>query len=255
VAKLNQIIAVLNGNTGRKTVCQKAVTAVYQTLQKTASFVGLARAYRPLTEDGEKFPAENKIVAANVPDLLQQARAAWTVLFDTVATQDVANTLARADVVVDDVVIVSGVPVTHLMFLEKQLTDIHTALQAIPTLSDELQWQFSANSNCWETVPTDTAKVKKVEKPMILYEATKEHPAQVKITTDDIITGYWSTKHLCGAMPKQEKVKLLARILELLDGVRKAREQANEMQVTDVKFGDAIFDYVLEGNMPSVAKS
>ena len=246
--KLNQIIAVLNGNTGRKTVCQKAVTAVYQTLQKTASFVGIARAYQPCTEDGEKFPPESKVVAANVTDLLQQARVAWTDLFDTVATQDVANTMAKADVVVDGVAIISAVPVTHLMFLEKQLTDIHTALQAIPVLSDEQTWVFSEQSNCYVTAPTETAKIKKIEKPMVMYEATKEHPAQVKITTDDIITGYWSTKHLCGAMPKQEKAKLLARILKLLDGVRKAREDANNMQVTDVKYGDAIFDYVLEGN-------
>jgi hypothetical protein len=92
---------------------------------------------------------------------------------------------------------------------------------------------------------------KKIEKPLVLYDATKEHPAQVKLTTEDVISGYWRTTHLCGAMPKQDKAKLLVRILKLLDGVRKARELANEMTVTDVKVGEAIFDYVLDGNIPS----
>ena len=217
MTRLNQIIAILNGNTGRKAICQKAVTAVYQTLQKQASFVGIARAYRPLTEDGEKFPSETKAVAASVSDLLESARGSWTSMFDTVATQDVANTTAKADVCVDDVVILTGVPVTYLMFLEKQLTDIHTALQAIPTLSDELEWAWSKNSNCWVTNPTETAKIKKIEKPMVLYEATKEHAAQVKMTTDDIITGYWRTTHMCSSMPKQDKAMLLVRILALLE--------------------------------------
>jgi GAF domain-containing protein len=251
MTKLNQIIAVLNGNTGRKAVCQKAVTAVYQTLQKPAAFAGIARSYRPLQDDGEKFPPENKAVAAYVVDLLNEARQSWTTLFDTVATQDAANTIARADVCVDGSAVLKDVPVTNLMFLEKQLTDIHTALQAIPTLSDEHEWVWSDNSRCYVTSPSDTGKVKKVDKVLVLYAATKEHPAQVKVTTDDVLAGYWTTILQSGAMPKQRKVELLARILRLLDGVRKAREQANEMTITDVSVGDAIFDYVLNGNMPS----
>jgi hypothetical protein len=252
-AKLNQLVAILNGNTGRKAVCQKAVTAVYQTLQKPALFSGLARVYKPKDDEGERFPPENKPVTANVYDLLQQARASWTSLFDTVATQDAANTEARADVKVDDVTIVAAVPVTHLMFLEKQLTDIHTALQAIPTLADEREWVWNANANCYTAPAEESAKIKKIEKPIVLYEATKEHPAQVKITTEDIVTGYWSTTHQSGALPKERKAALLARVLKLLDGVRKAREQANELLVTDVKYGDAIFDYVLNDTLPSTA--
>lgn len=251
MTKLNQIIAVLNGNTGRKTVCQKAVTAVYQTLQKAAAFTGIARSYRPLTDDGEKFPPENKPVTAKVPDLLNQARDAWTVLFDTVATQDTANTIARADVLVDDAAVLKGVPVTTLMFLEKQLTDIHTSLQAVPVLADEHEWKWSEAAACWVTAPTEAAKIKKVEIWLHAEDATEKHPAQGKWSTNDIITGYWTTTLQSGAMPKQRKIELLARILKLLDGVRKAREQANEMTITDVHVGDSIFDYVLNGNTPS----
>jgi hypothetical protein len=252
MTKLNQIIAVLNGNTGRKKICEKAVTTVYQTFQKAASFSGIAKSYSPIVEDGERFPPENNAVAAHVNDLLDTAREAWTSLFDTVATQDVANTLACASVVVDDEIILKEVPVTYLMFLEKQLTDIHTALQALPVLPDNDVWVWSSNAGCYVTEPAKTAKIKKVEKWVHAEDATDKHPAQGKWTTDDILTGYWTTIKQSGAMPREKKQQMLVRILKLLDGVRKARETANELTVTDVKYGEAIFDYVLQGNIPSV---
>lgn len=46
-------------------------------------------------------------------------------LFDVTATKDWANCEARADVTVDGWVLVSAVPVSCLLFLEKRLTDIY----------------------------------------------------------------------------------------------------------------------------------
>ena len=184
-------------------------------------------------------------------DLLNQARASWTDMFDTVATQDTANTIARANVEVDGVVILKDVPVTHLMFLEKQITDIHTELQAIPTLPPERTYKWSDQTACYVAPPEDAAKIKKIETWKHAEDATDKHPAQGKWTTDDIVTGYWTTTHMSGAMPAQDKVKLLARALRLLDGVRKARELANEMTVTDVHVGASLFDYVLDDKLPS----
>ena len=49
------------------------------------------------------------------------------------ATQDFANCQAKANVVVDGQTILKEVPVTHLLFLEKQLVDLRTFIDGLPT--------------------------------------------------------------------------------------------------------------------------
>jgi len=93
---------------------------VYHKLQKEALLSGIARTYRPKDEEGEPLPPEQKKVHYRVQDALSDAKAALVELFNIVATQDTANTKARGNIVVDGTAVLSNVPVTHLLFLEKQ---------------------------------------------------------------------------------------------------------------------------------------
>lgn len=86
-----------------------------------------------------------------------------------------------------------------------------------------------------------------MQKPIVLYAATPEHPAQTQLITEDVLAGYWSTVKQSGAMPATEKLALLERIDKLLRAVKDAREAANmidEVKVPDV--GAAIFNYLLK---------
>ena len=95
--KLNQIVAVVNG---KKSDAEKAVTAIYQAVQKDTLFNGLTKTYVPLVGE-EELPSEKKQLQMKVADAINIFREAMTPLFDVVATQDNANCLAKADIVVD----------------------------------------------------------------------------------------------------------------------------------------------------------
>src|SRR3954454_8909554 len=121
--KLNQIIAIASG---KKSAAQKAVTEAHHALQKTAQLDGIGRTYKPRDDEGEQLPPEKKLVQFKAEDAVANVTAALTELFDIVATQDQANCLAKANVVVDGNAILKAVPVTTLLSLEKQLVDLHT---------------------------------------------------------------------------------------------------------------------------------
>ena len=96
--KLNQIIAI---SAGKKSSAQKAITEAHHSLQKTAQLEGISRTYKPKDDEGEQLPAEKKLVQVKAWDAVAGVTTALTELFDIVATQDRANCLAKANVVVD----------------------------------------------------------------------------------------------------------------------------------------------------------
>src|SRR5262245_28015221 len=124
--KLNQIIAI---TAGKKSQASKTITEAYQNLQKAGQLEGISRAYKPKDDEGEQLPPEKKLVQLKVRDAIRSVTGALTELFDIVATQDQANCQAKANVVVDTVPVLKDVPVTTLLFLEKQLVDLHTFVE------------------------------------------------------------------------------------------------------------------------------
>jgi hypothetical protein len=241
VAKLNQIIAVVNG---KKTRSQKALGDIYKQLQKPTLFEGISRTYQPLDEEGETQPPERKNVQYSAHHAIVEARGTLVELFDVVATQDWANCGARADVKVDGNVVLKQVPVTHLLFLEKQLTDLHTFVSQLPTLDPAESWRWDENADCHATEPSYSNRTRKVPRSHVLYEATKEHPAQVEMYHEDVKAGEWKTVKFSSALPAQEKNEFVARIRQFQEALKFAREEANNGDVDNVTIGNKVFDFV-----------
>lgn len=241
MAKLNQIIAVVGG---RKSRVQSALTQVYHSLQKNDLLSGLKRTYRPKDEEGEKLPEESKRVQVRVSEQLETVRSELTDLFDGVATMESANAEAKADVKVGSKVILSAVPVTVLLFLEKQLTDIGTLVSKLPTLDPAERWEKSAEADCFATATYESVRTKKIPRNHVKYEATKEHPAQVEMYMEDVLVGFWSTVKFSGAIPEAERNSMMARVRQLQDAVKVAREEANGIDVKDVKIAKPVFDFL-----------
>jgi hypothetical protein len=241
MAKLNQIIAI---SPSKKSEGKRLLTEAYKRLQKGELFNGIVRTYKPLDDEGETFPDERKQMQYSVAQAIEEAREALTDLMNVVATQDVANTAAKSDVEVDGVTILSNVPVTHLLFLEKQVVDILTFVRHIPTLDPAEEWRYDDNSDCYASVPASSNKSKKIPKVIVKYEATPEHPAQVEMIQEDVKVGEWKTIKFSGAIPAADKNDLVNRIAKLQDALKFARERANSSDVTSVRFGEQVLDYI-----------
>ena len=78
----------------------------------------------------------------------------------------------------------------------------------------------------------------------MLSEATEKHPAQVQVYHEDIVVGTWTTVRFSGALPATEIRAMLERVTKLREAVKMAREEANGLEVTDRRVGDAVFGYL-----------
>jgi hypothetical protein len=239
--KLNQIVAIEKGVKGS---AGKTLTQAYHTIQKTPLLSGIARNYAPKDEDGDQLPPESTLVQVKVEDVLDDVSGALTRLFDVVLTKDVSNTVAKADVKVGGQTIVADVPVTYLLWLEKQLTDLHTLIGHLPTLDPAEQWTYDPNTGAYATIPAQSVKTKKIPRNWVKAEATDKHPAQVEIFHEDVVVGYWTTVKFSGALPADRVRQLQERVNLLIDAVKIAREEANSLEITDQHQAAQIFQYL-----------
>ncbi|MEU0301142.1 hypothetical protein ABZ252_16990 [Streptomyces sp. NPDC006175] len=241
MTKLNQIIAV---EKGVKSKSLQDITAAHHKVQKPALLAGISRTYQPKDEEGEQLPPESARVQIKAEEALREMSASLTRLFDVTATKDWANCSARADVTVDGRTVVSEVPVSYLLFLEKQLTDLHTFVKKLPVLDAAESWSLDPSTDLWKTDPVRTIRTKKVPRNHVKAEATDKHPAQVDVYYEDVPIGYWTTVKFSGALPARRVNELLERVEKLQHAVKFAREEANGADVTDRRVGDAVFGYL-----------
>jgi hypothetical protein len=239
--KLNQLIAVLQSV---KANASKGKTEVYQLSQKTALFQGLSRSFQSREEDGYIYPAESQKLTLKATELIDKFIQSCSEYLDLAATQDHANTEAKAAIVVEGQTILQDVPVSHLLFLEKQLQDVKTFIGSLPVLSIDKDWQHDPNRGCYVTSPKETVKTKKITDFVVAYDATEHHPAQIKEVSKDVVEGTWSLIEFSGALP-QDRVNVLMRRVELLQkAVVQAREEANGRDVQQKQAANAIFSYL-----------
>jgi hypothetical protein len=239
--KLNQIIAL---EKGVKSKSFQELTQAHHTVQKQALLSGISRVYQPKDEEGEQLPPESTKVQVKTEEVLRDTAATLSRLFDVTATKEWANCGARADVTVDGQVLLRDVPVTYLLFLEKQLTDLHTFVQKLPVLDAAESWAFDASADCYRTEAVRTIRTRKVPRNHVKAEATDKHPAQVEVYYEDVAVGYWSTTKFSGAIPALRVRELTGRVEKLQAAVKFAREEANATEVTDQRTGDAVFGYL-----------
>jgi hypothetical protein len=240
--KLNQVLAIVKGE---KTRSYAAITQLNKTAKKEDLYNGFVKVYRKVDEEGEDFPAQKQVVRLKAQDVLGETETILSELFDIEATKDVANTHAKADIVVDGVTIAIGLPPTYLLFLEKQLSDLLTLANNLPTLADDEDWHTDING--FQVTPvTTTHKTKKEAEVLVKYPATKEHPAQTEIIGVDKVVGYWDTTKQSGAISVPRQKEVVARIIKLSKAVKQAREEANAVECSKQHVAEGIFGYLFK---------
>lgn len=246
---LNQVLAVRDGVKSKAT---RVVTDLHRLSQNETLLNGRIKTYQPKDEDGDRYPDDNQPVQLRHVDVLTTLQAELTRLFDVQLTIDEGNAKATASIPLDSLdghPLLEDVPVTYLLFLEKQLTDLRTFIDKLPALDPSVRWSPDPATGDWRSEDKVTERTKKVPRNWVKAEATQHHPAQVDVYHEDVLVGYWTTTRLSGALPAQVKAEIAGRIDELLTAVKYAREQANSTEVVDVHVADRVFNWLLRGSV------
>ena len=244
MTRLHQVLAL---EKTRKNQAKQAGDELYKLLQKHQLANGGYGTYAPATEDGVQLPDEVQLVQVQAEKTLRAYLESQAPAWDITATKDEANTAARADVVVDGAVLIAGVPVTTLIFLEKQLTDLRTVVSRAPVLDGGDTWERNEQTGLWETAPVRTDRTQKVVRHEVVVPPTDRHPAQVAQIPEDVKAGTWTRRKQSGALSAARRDQLLARAGVLLEAVKSAREHANSTEVTDVGIAGPVSAWLLAG--------
>jgi hypothetical protein len=162
---------------------------------------------------------------------------------------DVGNTVAKADVVLDDgTTLLKAVPTTSLLRLEHRISEIRDLVKAIPTLDPAKGFQEDPTEGAGIFRARDKVVVKTEKKfdAVIMVPATDKHPAQVKELMLDKPTGSQVTQEWSSLITVASKGNMLDRVESLLRGVKRARARANdlELDVKDNKIGADVLKYI-----------
>lgn len=224
------------------------ITAVHRDTQQEKLLQGVSKRYQALSDGGQQLPPEKSPVALRYEEAVRSFVRAWKSDADIVAQKDDANLRARADVVVEGRVLLSQVPATHLLFLEKHLEHVRTFIAKIGELPVGAEWSWDGELGLWKTQERLSHRTEKQQQPLVLYPATAEHPAQTQLITTDTIVGNWFTTFYHGGMPPTRKRDLLHRVGVLLDAVKEAREEANAVMVDESVESGSIIDFIFEAS-------
>lgn len=208
-------------------------------------FEGHLRTYEPAEDGGIRLPEENKKVRVTAAEVLTAAQQLLTRQWDLARTLDEANSRGRADVKVDGQVLLADVPVGHLLWLAREIARLHKLVEALPAVDVARDWSTDGmEAGLRRANPVTTTLKEKIPGKFVLYDATKEHPAQVQRLDKDEVVGFWTQVNISGALERDRKEQLLRRLVKLSEAVRMAREEANTAVAEDYTEAKTVFDWL-----------
>jgi hypothetical protein len=217
-------------------------------LAKPQLTFGVSRTYEKIDDAAPDLPPESTRVQLRADEELQAMVKLLTRSWNLELTKDQADTLAKADLIIDGQTLIPAAPVSFLLYLGKQIDELDEIIRAIPVLDEKEDWEWSDEQNCYVTPPIRTHKTEKMPKSIVVWTPpTPEYKQEPKIKdfTEDRVVGYWRTIKSSGAMPAKRKAELLERLQTLRAEVKRSRERANQQVVTDMAVGRAVFDWLL----------
>lgn len=245
MAKEQRLSQLLAQRDTVKSTTNPQFTELQKTVKVPTLFQGQTKTYEKKDADGDDQPAQSVRVQKRVSDILDDLKKLCTQQFDAVASVDVGNQIAKADVVVHGTTLLTGVPVTTLLTLEKDLKQVRSLLADLPTLDPAFEWKKDEAASLFKTGELRTNRTAKIQKPITLAPATEKHPAQTQLITVDETVGQWVSVNASGAVPHDEKKKLVERCDVLIAAVQSAREEANAAKTTPVSIGEPVFKFLL----------
>ena len=247
MAKLHEFLAIEGPLKAQADKTGKDLAHTFE--KKRHLFSKKVETFIPLAEGAPAETIEQSNLETTVAKELKWISDIWTKAIDGAAAIAEANTVARADVILDGgKVLLKNVPATSLMELLKRATEIQELVQQIPNLDSAKNFTLdeSQGKGIYKAREVMRHRTKKVQKALVLYEATKEHPAQVKEISEDVIVGNIQSQEWSGLITTADKADMIARSEELNRALKSALSRANSIEVpkTEVSIGKTMLSFV-----------
>lgn len=247
--KLHELLAVEGQLKGQAEKTRTGLTATFS--NKRHLFEEKVTVFTPVAEGGTPKREQQSDIETTVPVELAWIADIWAKALDvSVQVQD-ACTTARADVVLDDgTVLMTAVPVLALLELEKRVGEMKGLAEAIPTLDPAKGFRPDAGRGAGYYMAREVSKNRtaKEQRPLVLYPATPEHPAQTQLITQDVVTGTITEQEWSGLITPAQKAEIITRAEELHRAVKQARVRAAQVAVPKAwADGSKLLRYVFFG--------
>lgn len=246
--KLHEILAVESGLEG---TYQKILAETLKTFTKDHHlFDGGVKTLTMFADEdaysnGEISRQNREATVAEKLDYIKESTVRY---YDAIYQKDLANRLAKADIVIDGEVIAKDVPATFLLAMEKKLKGFRQVLADIPTLAKGVEWieADEEGENVWKIAhPRETFKTAKTKRYLEVAKATKEHKAQVEVWDDTHNVGKYKEEFTSGRVTSGRKSKYLAKLDQLINAVKIARTKANDVEVPTKHIADQLLKHIL----------
>jgi hypothetical protein len=230
-------------------------TELKKKIQNEDLTTGLNKTHTPLPDMDEDTahrmlvnvqPDVYKAVALTVPAALKQAMEYAIPAIDAVATNDKTNQHANADVILPDgAILLKDAPVSHLLWLEKYLTEWRKFISVLPVLDPTKEWTPGDSNIYSQAHPEIRGSTAKKALVLPLHPGTDRHPPQAQVIEDTVATGHYTTIALSGAIYPSRKRELLDRFDMVINAVKDAAARANHTPAVEVKEGEELLKFLL----------
>ena len=246
--KFHELLAVVNDRMAQFTKILDEAKNVFQ--KHSDKFDGLIRNYAPKADNGTRYPSESKQVATTVKQKLQHVRRLAVPGIDAVLSKEETNSSGTAKALL----VINGEELgtysaTALLSLENNLTKLRGTYNAIPTRDAGLEWSPQQGEvDIFRTPEVQSSRIEAINTPSTLHEAlallNEHHAPQVQLSKEPTAVGIWNHYQLTGRISSAQKADLLDNIDAVIDGVKRARAQANNVKAVNVKLADNLFDII-----------
>lgn len=245
MGKLHEVLAV---ETDLKATADKLLKETLNTFKsKEGHFEATEVRFHPLKEDGINEAPEVKPMVDTIAGKIAYTTKNYAKYVDAVFQKEATNQIAKADLLLDDgQVLAKDVPATVLLGLESKLKEVRAMYEQVPTLAPGEDWKKDEQSGHFKAV-SERVRTMKEQTPVVTYEATKEHPAQVVMMTKDVRVGRVVTTKQSSLLTSADKATLLGRVDALIQATKKARMRANNVDVKAGTIGETIFSFIHKG--------
>lgn len=252
MAQLHELLAA------EKTPMAAWHTLREETLKKMSNektyFSGHSKSLKMIEESAanaavEAQAREEKAVASTVGETLEYMLDIWGKFEDLQYQKNKTNQRAVGTVVFGGKEILQDMPVDQLLGLEARLVKIREIFAAMPTLDASKHWEPAAGmgTGVWQIkYPEEGIKTEKTVVPIVMAQATQQHPAQIQASTRDAVVGKFTTIVRSGAVTAQQKADAIKNIDELAVQVKQARMRANMTPVEPGKISKALVDVLMD---------